>query len=185
MTDRPEGTTDPEATDAGATEPTEAEAEAAEAVAEAQPEAAEPAVEPGDDEVEPEPVVEPEDDTVEPESEVEPEDDEVEPEDDEVEHTTATAAATAAAPTGRRRTPGATSSVKAPTPSELAVRVNEPWSKIFVLASVAVFVGILLYGMLGGKGGFLTPIATPTPVPTATASPSVAPSPTEAASPSP
>ncbi len=49
-------------------------------------------------------------------------------------------------------------------------------SKAFVIAAVVVFVGILLYGMLAGRGGLLSPEKTPRPSVSATAPASVAPS---------
>ena len=51
---------------------------------------------------------------------------------------------------------------RAPTQSELAVRVTDNVSRYFVIATVVFFVGILLFGMLGGAGGLVT--ATPAPV---------------------
>ena len=54
-----------------------------------------------------------------------------------------------------------------PTPSEKAVHVREDVSKVFVIAAVAVFVAILLNGLLFGTGGLFTPIATPSPSPSA------------------
>lgn len=52
-----------------------------------------------------------------------------------------------------------------------AHRVSDRASAVFVLLSVAVFVLVMLNGMVLGKGGFLTPIPTPSPVPSATATP--------------
>lgn len=72
---------------------------------------------------------------------------------------------------GRHRTEGKAPS-RAPSPSEIAVHVREDWSKVFVMAAVAVFVVILLNGMLLGTGGLLRPLATPTPSATASPSPS-------------
>ena len=48
-----------------------------------------------------------------------------------------------------------------PTPSEKAVHVHEDVSKVFVIAAVAVFVAILLYGLLFGTGGLFTPHRDP------------------------
>jgi hypothetical protein len=61
----------------------------------------------------------------------------------------------------------------AQTPSEKAVHIDDRVSKVFVILVVAVFVGIYLYALLFGLGGFLTtgPTATPAPSPVATASP--------------
>ena len=53
-------------------------------------------------------------------------------------------------------------------------------SRYFVIASVAIFAAILLYGLLGGHGGLLTPA----PVPTATAPESASPEPSSSAGPS-
>jgi hypothetical protein len=61
--------------------------------------------------------------------------------------------------------------------------VREDWSKVFVIATVAVFVVILLNGVLLGTGGLLRPLATPTPIPTE--SPSASPSAGESESASP
>lgn len=69
---------------------------------------------------------------------------------------------------------------RAPTQSELAVRVTDNVSRYFVIATVVFFIGILLFGMLGGAGGLLT--ATPAPV-TPAPSASVAPSASAEASP--
>jgi hypothetical protein len=61
------------------------------------------------------------------------------------------------------------------TPSERAVRIDDRASQIYVIGVVATFVGILLFGMLGGQRGFFT-TAPPSPspsseVPSASASP--------------
>jgi hypothetical protein len=90
-------------------------------------------------------------------------------------------AARPAAP-GPRRRPTAPAQ-RAPSPSEIAVHVREDWSKAFVIVTGAVFIGILLYGMLFGHGGFFTPIPTPTPA--ATEAPSASPSAEPSASGSP
>ena len=65
-----------------------------------------------------------------------------------------------------------------PTPSETAVHVSDRASAAFVIVVVLAFVAILGYGLLGGVGGFLTPIPTPAPLPSEAPStgPSVAPS---------
>ena len=57
---------------------------------------------------------------------------------------------------------GSTKATRAPSPSEVAVHVREDVSKFFVIATVAVFVLILLNGLLLGTGGLLRPLATPT-----------------------
>jgi hypothetical protein len=86
---------------------------------------------------------------------------------------------------GPRRRPTAPAQ-RAPSPSEIAVHVREDWSKAFVIVTAAVYIGILLYGLLFGHGGFFTPLATPTPLPTEepSASPSAEPSASPGASPS-
>ncbi len=87
----------------------------------------------------------------------------------------------AAGTSGPRRRASAPPSVqRAPTQSELAVRVTDNVSRYFVIATVVFFIGILLFGMLGGSGGLLT--ATPAPV-TPAPSASVAPSASAEASP--
>jgi len=80
-----------------------------------------------------------------------------------------------------------------PTQSELAVRVTDNQSRIFVIGTVVVFAAILGWGVFAGTGGVLTPVATPTVAPSVSAAPSasaapsvsVAPSASPAASPSP
>ena len=54
------------------------------------------------------------------------------------------------------------------TPGERAAKMTDRPSRYFVIVSVAVFVLILLYGLLGGHGGFLTPTPTASPEPSAT-----------------
>ena len=71
----------------------------------------------------------------------------------------AAAAATGAAAVPRRRQAPSGSVQRAPTQSELAVRVTDNASRVFVIGTVVIFVAILLWGMVGGVGGFLT--ATP------------------------
>ena len=71
--------------------------------------------------------------------------------------TRAAAAGTAAGP--RRRQAPPASVQRAPTQSELAVRVTDNASRFFVIGTVVIFVAILLWGLVGGVGGFLT--ATP------------------------
>ncbi len=53
---------------------------------------------------------------------------------------------------------------------------------MLVIATVAIFVLIMLNGLLAGSGGLFTPIATPTPVPTLAPTPSPSPSESPAAS---
>lgn len=76
-------------------------------------------------------------------------------------------AATGTAAVPRRRMAPPPSVQRAPTQSELAVRVTDNASRFFVIGTVIIFVVILLWGLVGGTGGFLT--ATPA----ATAAPSV------------
>jgi hypothetical protein len=71
-----------------------------------------------------------------------------------------------------RPTRGPTSS-SAPV-AEPAIRINDRASKIFVIATVAVFALIFLNGMLLGTGGTFRPYITPSPAPSVSASPSVA-----------
>jgi hypothetical protein len=78
------------------------------------------------------------------------------------------AADAAGSAVSRRRGAPAASVQRAPTQSELAVRVTDNASRFFVIGTVVVFVTILLYGLLAGSGGLLT--ATPAPP---TAAPSV------------
>ena len=62
--------------------------------------------------------------------------------------------------------------------------VDDRVSRFWVLAIAATFAAILLYGLMLGRGGFLTPIAAPTPTLAPTPSPVVSPSPSPSASPS-
>jgi len=73
---------------------------------------------------------------------------------------------------------------RAPTASEIAVHVDDRISAAFVVLVAAVFVGLILYALLFGKGGALTPVPTAAPIPSVSASPSasVAPSGSPAAS---
>jgi hypothetical protein len=77
------------------------------------------------------------------------------------------AGANGAAAGPRRRQAPPASVQRAPTQSELAVRVTDNASRFFVIGTVVVFVAILFWGLVGGVGGFLT--ATPA----ITAAPSV------------
>ena len=107
-------------------------------------------------------------------------------------------AATPVAPGGapaapRRRDAPQPSVQRAPTQSELAVRVTDNSSRFFVIGTVIVFVAILLYAMLAGSGGLLTQKPSPSAEPSgsaqasasasagtsASAAPSVSASPTE------
>jgi hypothetical protein len=80
---------------------------------------------------------------------------------------------TSAQPRGReaRRLRGRPATPPA-TVSEQAVHIDDRISKLFVAGTVAVFVLILLNGLLLGRNGALSPTPTPTPVPSATAAPS-------------
>jgi len=77
----------------------------------------------------------------------------------------------------------------AATPSDVAVHIDDRISKIFVLVTVAIFVLILLNGLLLGHGGLLASKPTPTPVasestaPSSSASPAVSESPAASGSP--
>jgi hypothetical protein len=63
------------------------------------------------------------------------------------------------------------------TPSERAVRIDDRASQIFVIGVVATFVGIVLFAMLWGAGGFFTtPHVSPSPSPSAAVSASASPS---------
>ena len=86
------------------------------------------------------------------------------------------AAATGAA-VPRRRVPPPPSVQRAPTQSELAVRVTDNASRIFVIGTVVIFVAILLWGLVGGTGGFLTTTPAPTVAPTVSVAPNVSASP--------
>jgi hypothetical protein len=63
--------------------------------------------------------------------------------------------------------------------AEQAVHIDDRISAIYVLAAIAVFVAILLYGIVAGNGGLLTsppsPSPSPSPVPSASAEPSPSP----------
>jgi hypothetical protein len=85
---------------------------------------------------------------------------------------------------GRRGAPAPTPA--APTPSELAVHVGDRASAVYVLVAVGAFVAIMLYGLVLGSGGLVTPVPTPTPRPSVSASPSasVTPSASVSAAPS-
>jgi hypothetical protein len=62
------------------------------------------------------------------------------------------------------------------SPSEVAVHVGDSTSTAFVVVVVLAFVAIFAYGLLGGVGGFLTPIPTAAPAPIVSLPPSAAPS---------
>ncbi len=72
-----------------------------------------------------------------------------------------TGAAGAAGAAGRRFRRPTRAAAAAPSASELAVRVRDRASAVFVLASGATFVGILAYGLLFGAGGALSTTAEP------------------------
>jgi len=63
-----------------------------------------------------------------------------------------------------------------PSPSDQAVHIDDRISKLFVVATVVVFLLIFLNGLLLGRGGALSQSPSPRPVPTATAPPSAGPS---------
>ncbi|MFL5777983.1 MAG: hypothetical protein ACJ761_03470 [Chloroflexota bacterium] len=88
----------------------------------------------------------------------------------------AAAGAAAEARRGLRR--GTAQPARAATPSELAVQIKDRPSRIFVIATVVTFAAILLYGILGGRGGVITGVPRPRP----TASPLLSASPAASAS---
>lgn len=98
----------------------------------------------------------------------------------------APAAAPAAAASAPRRGKGKAAPVPQAAPpsvSEQAVHVDDRFSSWFVIAMVAIFVAILAYGVLLGRGGIITDVlATPKPVPTITIAPSPTATPTAAPS---
>jgi hypothetical protein len=82
---------------------------------------------------------------------------------------------------GARGRPGAHQAITTgPSASEAAVHVGDPASAVYVVAIVLVFIAIFGYALIGGVGGFLTPLPTPAPAPsfgpTAVPSGSLAPS---------
>jgi hypothetical protein len=85
-------------------------------------------------------------------------------------------AATGTAAVPRRRQAPPPSVQRAPTQSELAVRVTDNVSRIFVIGTVVVFVAILLWGLVGGTGGLLTTTPAPTAAPSVSAEASASPS---------
>jgi hypothetical protein len=86
-------------------------------------------------------------------------------------------------PAGAGRRAKAEPGAAAPTPSELAVKVDDWISQAFVLVTLGVFALILLNALLLGNRGFFDPAPTPVPVPTAspTAAPTATPIPTPTA----
>lgn len=84
------------------------------------------------------------------------------------------AAGTAAVP--RRRMAPPPSVQRAPTQSELAVRVTDNASRFFVIGTAIIFVAILLWGLVGGTGGFLTATPAATAAPSVSAEASLSPS---------
>jgi hypothetical protein len=172
MTDRPAGTPDPDATDTDVDAMEGAEADAVEAAAPAdeveEPDGADLVdadAEPEADDIDGEPDAE---------DEIAPLDEEAEPDDYDAavrevagEDVAPAAAAAGAATIPTKKRGAQPAPTHAPTPSEKAVHVREDVSKVFVIGAVAVFVAILLNGLLLGTGGLFTPIATPTPSPSA------------------
>ena len=173
MTERPEGTPgappdEPETDAAAAHDPERDAAEVDEIESELEAEEAEV-----DDELEADEA------ELEADDELEAEGDEL---DDELEEETAVPLGVEpAAPLGaavpRRRVPPPPSVQRAPTQSELAVRVTDNASRVFVIGTVVIFVSILLWGLVGGTGGFLTTTPAPTVAPTVSVAPSVSASP--------
>lgn len=122
-----------------------------------------------------------EDDEIEDELEAEEADDEDEAfEDEPVEPLgSEPAAAAGAAATGagaRRRQVQPPSVQRAPTQSELAVRVTDNASRIFVIVTTIVFAAILAWGLLGGNGGLFSTPQTPSVAPSVSAPASPSPS---------
>ena len=72
----------------------------------------------------------------------------------------------------RRRGATPPSVQRAPTQSELAVRVTDNASRFFVIGTVVIFAAILLFGLLAGNGGLLTTTPAPTPAPSVSIEPS-------------
>ena len=101
----------------------------------------------------------------------------------------ATEAAATAAPTRRpmrpdeRRASRQAAAPTSPRPAE-RVHIGDRASRLFVLASIATFALILLYGLLLGQGGLLSPDPSPTPAVSAAPSASPSGSPGTSASPS-
>lgn len=62
------------------------------------------------------------------------------------------------------------------SPSDIAVHVGDSTSTAFVVVVVLAFVAIFAYGLIGGVGGFLTPIPTIGPAPSGSLAPSAGPS---------
>ncbi len=91
--------------------------------------------------------------------------------------------AAGAAGSKRRRGEPVSRPAPAPTPSELAVRIDDRVSQILVIVAVGFFSLLFVYALLFGGSGLLTPAPTPrpTPVPTAAPSPTPAPSPSASA----
>jgi hypothetical protein len=85
-------------------------------------------------------------------------------------------------PAVRRR--GTTVAPHITTQSELAVRVTDNQSRIFVIGTVVVFAAILGWGVFAGTGGLLTPVASPTVAPSVSAAPSASAAPSVSLSPS-
>lgn len=83
---------------------------------------------------------------------------------------TGTPPTTGVVPAARVRTPARSAAAPAPTPSELAVHIDDRISAAFVVVSIAVFTLILLNGLLLGAGGAISSVPTPEPSPSATAS---------------
>lgn len=84
----------------------------------------------------------------------------------------AVAAGTATTPSVSRRRGVPPAVQRAPTQSELAVRVTDDASRFFVIAIVIVFVAILGFGLLAGNGGFFTATPVPSAAPSVSAEPS-------------
>src|SRR4051794_26494402 len=96
---------------------------------------------------------------------------------DETTAPAALAATATPAPESARRTPAAArSTARTQTPSDVAVHIDDRISAAFVLLVALAFAAILLYGLLGGRGGVLTQKSSPSPSPSPAASASASPS---------
>lgn len=71
------------------------------------------------------------------------------------------------APGRGRAMPGRGAPKAAPTPSELAVHIDDRISMVFAAVAALALLGVLAYGVLLGYGGLFTKAASPSPVPSA------------------
>jgi hypothetical protein len=75
----------------------------------------------------------------------------------------------------RRRGSPAPGPQRAPTASELAVRIREDVSKVFVIGTAVIFAAILLNGLVLGHGGLVTATPSPSVAPSSSAGGSASP----------